>query len=81
MFRFSDPEEAPRLVLEEQTDHLLAEAKSEILKQDCKVDLLNTCIRECQRQVHSNRLEMDYEIMGVKDLEKSRPDFMKNWEN
>ena len=59
MFRFSDPEEAPRLVLEEQRDHLLAEAKSEILEQECKVDLLSTCIRECQRQAHSNRLEMD----------------------
>ena len=55
--RFSDPEEA---ALEEQRDHLLAEAKSEILKQECKVDTLNTCMREFQRQVHSNRLEMDY---------------------
>ena len=48
-----------RLVLEEQRDHLLAEAKSEILKQECKVDTLNTCMREFQRQAHSNRLEMD----------------------
>ena len=59
-FRFSDPEEAATLVLEEQRDHLLAEAKSEIFKQECKVDSLNTCIREFQRQAHSNLLEMDY---------------------
>ena len=59
LFRFSDLEEAARLVLEEQRDHPLAEAKSEILKQECKVDTLNTCIREFQRQAHSNRLEMD----------------------
>ena len=39
-FRFSDPEETARLVLEEQSDHLLAEAKSEILKQECEVDTL-----------------------------------------
>ena len=58
-FRFSDPEEPARFVLEEQRDHLIAEAKSEILKQECKVDTLNTCIREFQGQVHSNRLEMD----------------------
>ena len=57
-FRFSDPEEAARSVLEEQRDHLLAEAKSEILKQECKVDTLNTCIREFQRQAHPNRLEV-----------------------
>ena len=40
--RISVPEEAARLVLEEQRGHLLAEAKSEILKRECKVDTLNT---------------------------------------
>ena len=44
-------------VLEEQRDHPLGEAKSEILKQECKVDTLNTCIREFQRQAHFNRLD------------------------
>ena len=58
LFRFSDAEEGARLVLEEQRDHLLAGAKSEILKQECKVDSLNTCIREFQRHARSNRLEM-----------------------
>ena len=29
------------------------------MKQECKVDPLNTCIREFQRQAHSNRLDMD----------------------
>ena len=53
LFRFSDPEEAARLVLEEQRDYLLAEAKSEILKQECKVDTLNLGIHEFQRQAHS----------------------------
>ena len=60
--RLSDLEEAARLVLEEQRDHLLAEAKSEILKQECKVDTLNNCIREFPRQAHSNRLEMDCKL-------------------
>ena len=59
-FRFCDLEEAARLVLEEQRDHLLAQAGSEVLNQACKVDLLNASIREFQRQVHSNRLEMDH---------------------
>ena len=45
LFMFSDPEEASRLVLEEQRDHLLPEAKYEILKQECKVDSLVTCTR------------------------------------
>ena len=60
VFRFSDPEEAARLVLQEQRTHPLAEATSEILKQECKVDSLHTSIRDFQRQAHSNRLEMDY---------------------
>ena len=34
LFRFSGPEEAARLVLEEQRGHQLAEAKSEILRQE-----------------------------------------------
>ena len=38
--RHSDPEDATGLVLEEHRHHLLAEAKSEILKQECKVDFL-----------------------------------------
>ena len=45
-FRVSDPEEAARFVLEEQRDNQLAEAKSEILKQECKVDTFNTCIHQ-----------------------------------
>ena len=59
LFSFFDPDEAARLVLEEQRLHLLTEAKPEILKQECKVDVLNTSIREFQRQAHSNRMEMD----------------------
>ena len=59
VLRFSEQEEAARTVLEEQRDHQLAEAKSETLKQECKVDALNTCIRSFQRQAHSRRLELD----------------------
>ena len=66
-FRFSDPKEAARSVLEEQRDHLLTEAKSETLEQECKVDTLNSCIREFQRQAHSNRLEMDNVNYGYEE--------------
>ena len=66
-FKFSDPEEAARLVLEEQRDHLLSEAKSEIFKQECKVDFLKTCIRAFQRQTHSNRLDMDNVNYGYEE--------------
>ena len=52
-FKFSDPEGAARLILEEQRDHLLAEAKPDILKQ--------------QRQAHLNRLEMDSVSCGYEE--------------
>ena len=72
LFRFSDLEEAARTVLEEQRDHQLAEAKSEILKQECKVNTLNTCIREFQRQVHSNRLEMGSVNCGYEESRREQ---------
>ena len=43
---------------------MLAEAKSETMTQECKVDSLNTCTRELQRQAHSQRLELDDAICG-----------------
>ena len=66
-FRFSHPESSAKSLLEGHRDHMLAEAKSEILKQECKVDSLNTCIRELQRQAHSHRLETDSANCGYEE--------------
>ena len=66
-FRFSHPENSAKSLLEDHRDHMLAEAKSEILKQECKVDSLNTCIRELQRQAHSHRLETDSANCGYEE--------------
>ena len=71
-FKCSDSEEAARLVLEEQRDHLLAAATSEFLKQECKVDTLNTCILDFQRQAHSNPLEMDYVNYGYEESRREQ---------
>ena len=45
-----------RLALEDQREDLFAAAKCEILKQEWKVDFLNTSTREFQRQAHSSRI-------------------------
>ena len=37
-----------------ETDHLLAEAKSELMKQEYKVESLNASIGECQQQTSSS---------------------------
>ena len=42
-----------------ETDHLLAEAISELVKQEYKVESLNTCIGEFQRQAYSQRLKLE----------------------
>ena len=60
LFRFSNPViSVKKSLLEGHREHMLAEAKSEILKRERKVDSLNGCIRELQRQTHSQRLELD----------------------
>ena len=54
------------------TDHMFAEAKPEIMAQECKVDSLNTCIRVFQRQVHSNRLELDDVNCGYEEFRREQ---------
>ena len=71
LFRFSHPENTVKLLLEGHRDHLPAEAKSE----ECKVDSLNICILELQRQAHSHRFVVDSASCGY----ESKPDYTKNW--
>ena len=58
--RFSESESDTRLILADQGDHTLSEAKCEILKQECRADRADCAIRELQRQIHSSRLEIDH---------------------
>ena len=58
---------------------MLAGARSELMKQECKVDTLNTCIRELQREISSQRLELEDAIADVKNLEESKFEYRKNW--
>ena len=67
--RFSESESDTRLILADQGDHTLSEAKCEILKQECRADRADCAIRELQRQIHSSRLEIDHTNLGN---EKSR---------
>ena len=57
----------------------LQRAKSEVLKQECRTNFVDCSIREDQRQIHSSRMEIDRNNLGVKHLEESRPDSTKNW--
>ena len=39
-------------------DFMLEEPKSEVRKQECRADFLDSSVRALQRQLGSNRLEM-----------------------
>ena len=54
----SELENDTRVILEEQRDQLLSEARSEVLKQECRADFLDCSIRELRRQILSSRMEI-----------------------
>ena len=58
-FRFSHPENSAKSLLDGNRDHLLAEARSELMKQEYKVESLNTCISGLQQQTDARRLELE----------------------
>ena len=53
-------------------DHMLAEAKAEILKQESKVDSLDICIRELQRQARSHRLDTEGANCGYEESRREQ---------
>ena len=58
VFKNADPSNWGRSLLECNKDHLLSQARSEIVKQEHHVDSLNNCISELQEQTHAQRLEL-----------------------
>ena len=57
--RFSNPANVAKSLLDGNRDHLLAEARSELMKQEYKVESLNTCIGELKQQTYAQRLELE----------------------
>ena len=47
--RFSDPTTVANSLLDGNRDHLLAEVRSELMKQEYKVESLYTCVGELQQ--------------------------------
>ena len=50
VFKHADPSNLGRSLLECNKDHLLSQAKSELMRQEHQVGSLNNCISELQRQ-------------------------------
>ena len=51
---------------------MLAEAKSELVKQECKVESLNTCICELQQQTYAQRLELEDAHFGYAEFRREQ---------
>ena len=58
--------------LDGDSDHILAEARSELMKQEYKVESFNTCSCEHQRQTHSQRLELDDAHVGYEESRREQ---------
>ena len=58
IFNFADPSKLGRSLLEGNKDHLLSQARSELVKQERQVGSLNSGINELQQQACAQRLEL-----------------------
>ena len=57
VFKHADPSNLGRSLLEGNKDHLLSQARSDIMKQEHQVETLNNCISNFQQQSYAQRLE------------------------
>ena len=62
--RFSNLANVAKSLLDGNRDHLLAQARSELMKQEYKVESLNMCIDELQQQDYAQRLELEDAHLG-----------------
>ena len=51
---------------------MIAEAKSEVRKQECRADFLDSSVRDLQRQLDSNRLEIYCTNQGYEQSRKEQ---------
>ena len=58
VFKDADPSNQGRSLLEANKDHLLSQARSELVKQEHQVGSLNNCISELQQQTYAPTLEL-----------------------
>ena len=51
---------------------MLAQARSELMKQECKVESLNTCVSELQQQTYAQRLELENAHPGYEESRREQ---------
>ena len=58
VFEHAEPSNLERSLFEGNEDHLLHQARSDLMKQEHQVGFLNDCISELQQQAYAQRLEL-----------------------
>ena len=59
IFRFSNPAYVAKSLLDWNRDHLLTQARSELMKQEHKVESLNHCMHELQQQAYAKQMDLE----------------------
>ena len=59
VFRHANPANVAKSLLEGNRDHLLTQARRELMKQEHKVESLNNFISELQQQAYAQRLDLE----------------------
>ena len=73
------PVNVAKSLLDGIRDHSLAEARSELMKLKDKVESLNTCISELQRQTYSQWLELEDAFLICRISKRASFDCRKKW--
>ena len=74
--RFSNPANVAKSLFDGNRDDLLIQARSELMKQEHKVESLNNCINELQQQAYAQRLYLENTHHGyVLNLEEYKCDY------
>ena len=72
IFRFSNLANVAKSLRGGNRDHSLPQARSELLKQEHKVESLNNCISELQQQAFAQRLELQDAHHGYVDFRREQ---------
>ena len=72
VFKFADPANVGKSLLDGNKDHSLNQARSELMKQEHQVGSLDSCFDELQQQAYAQRLECRRPITDMLNLEENK---------
>ena len=78
VFIFADSANSGKSLLDGNKDHLLNQARPELMKQEHQVESLSNCIDELQHQAFAQRLELEAFITDTLNLDENKFDYKKN---